>query len=291
MRRARSLAEPHFLVGILRCLSLVLIALAIGGCDWLNRPAGDPRREGNYQDGLRWADQGRWDNARESYYRALEANPQNLFAHLALGDLYRARLTNQGPAQVMAMYHYQRYLEIGRGQNNGEFRDQSATDGIRNAEVELARRYAERMFRDQQQFELENLRKTNSMLLQKIDVLNHHIGILSRQVVSQTNPLVPPPQERFATLPTNPPANQIRTPPPANVQGTTLQGGGAPTRPGTATTPSQPRTHRILANESFSSIARQYRVTVPALQAANPSVDARRLRPGQTLVIPAPPSR
>lgn len=289
MRSARSSGEPHFRVGILRCLGLIMLAATIGGCDWLNRPAGDPRREGNYQDGLRWADQGRWDNARESYYRALESNPQNLFAHLSLGDLYRTRLTNQGPAQVMAMYHYQRYLEIGRTQNNGEFRDQSATDGIRNAEVELARRYAERMFRDQQQFELENLRRTNSMLLQKIDVLNHHVGILSRQVVAQTNPLVPPPQERVLTIASNPPANPFRTAPqPGNTGPST---GRAPIAQSQPQSQPQTRTHRVLANESLSSIARQYRVTLPALQAANPGIDSRRLRQGQVLVIPNTPGR
>lgn len=287
MRSAQSSGEAHFQVEILRCLGLILLAATIGGCDWINRPAGDPRREGNYQDGLRWADQGRWENARESYYRALESNPQNLFAHLSLGDLYRTRLTNQGPAQVMAMYHYQRYLEIGRSQNNGEFRDQSATDGIRNAEVELARRYAERMFRDQQQFELENLRRTNTMLLQKIDVLNHHIGILSRQVVAQTNPLVQPPQERIGTLVTNPPATPFRTAPQPGTPGPSTP------RPTTAQPQpqSQTRTHRVLANESLSSIARQYRVSLPALQAANPAVDSRRLRQGQVLAIPNTPGR
>lgn len=288
MRSVRPSDEPHFRVRILRCLSLLLLAVASGGCDWLNRPAGDPHREGNYQDGLRWADQGRWENARESYYRALESNPQNLFAHLALGDLYRTRLTNQGPAQVMAMYHYQRYLEIGRSQSNGEFRDQSATDGIRNAEVELARRYAERMFRDQQQFELENLRRTNSMLLQKIDVLNHHIGILSRQVVAQTNPLIQPPQERFLSIASNPPAPTSRTVPQPSPTGF-APSARTPVSPSTPTP--QARTHRVVASESFSSIARQYRVTIPALQAANPGVDSRRLSKGQVLAIPAPAGR
>jgi LysM repeat protein len=252
---------------------LAVLALSLSGCDWLSRPAGDPRREGNFQDGLRWADQGRWDNARESYYRALETNPQNLHAHLSLGDLYRARLTNQ----VLALYHYHRYLELGRAQNNGEFRDQSAADGIRNAEVELARGYAERMFRDQQQYELDNLRRTNAVLLQRIDVLTHHIGLLSRQVASQTNPPVAPPTDRPRTPLPETPAQPISTP-----QGNR----GTPIPPAQPTQPAPARTHRVAAGETLSVIARQYRIGVPALQAANPSVDARRLRPGQMLVIP-----
>ncbi len=288
MRSASVVPSPHLRADARGCLQvlgtlLAFLSLSFSGCDWLNRPAGNPRREGNFQDGLRWADQGRWDNARESYYRALETNPQNLHAHLALGDLYRSRLTNQ----VLALYHYHRFLELGRAQNNGDFREQSATDGIRNAEVELARGYAERMFRDQQQYELDNLRRTNAVLLQRIDVLNHHVALLSRQVASQTNPLIAPPPERPRSLLPDGPA-QPNTAPQAN---------RAPPQPNdprrvvqpTPTPPTQPtpaRTHRVGQGETLSTIARQYRIGVPALQAANPSVDARRLRQGQVLVIP-----
>ena len=291
MRSASAVPSPHPRADARGCLQvlgtlLAILSLSFSGCDWLNRPAGNPRREGNFQDGLRWADQGRWDNARESYYRALETNPQNLHAHLALGGLYRSRLTNQ----VLALYHYHRFLELGRAQNNGDFREQSATDGIRNAEVELARGYAERMFRDQQQYELDNLRRTNAVLLQRIDVLNHHVALLSRQVASQTNPLIAHPPERPQSFIPGSPGQPIATPqanranpqvvdPRRNVQTT-------PTQPAQPAQPAPARTHRVAAGETLSTIARQYRIGVPALQAANPAVDARRLRQGQMLVIP-----
>jgi len=285
MRREPAVLQPHTGPGVLGWVLLGIVALGLAGCDWLNRPSGDPRREGNFQDGLRWADQQRWDNSRESYYRALETNPQNLHAHLALGDLYRSRLTNQ----VLALFHYHRYLELGRTQNNGDFRDQSATDGIRNAEVELARRYAERMFRDQQQYELDTLRRTNAVLQQRIDVLTHHVGLLSRQVVAQTNAPLANPPSRSPVVVSNPPSPPARVPilEPARPQTGGVRG-PQPTQPTpTAPVPTPNRTHRIQAGESLSSIARQYRIGVPALQAANPGVDSRRLRLGQILVIPA----
>ncbi len=49
---------------------------------------------------------------------------------------------------------------------------------------------------------------------------------------------------------------------------------------------SAPRTHTIGAGENFTVIARRYGITVGALQEANPGVDSRRIRPGQTLRIP-----
>lgn len=267
-------------------LALVLCA-TLAGCDWLNRPAGDPRRESNYQDALRWTDQGRWDTARESFYRALETNPQNLFAHLALGDLYRSRLTNQ----VLALYHYHRYLELGRAQNQGEFRDQSAADGIRNAEVELARRYAERMFRDQQQHELDSLRQTNAVLVQRIDSLNHHISLLNRQLQFATNGAGladrTSPQPYPSQQPQAQPQPQGRTAQPAQPQADPRR--TTPLPPTTPTPAPATRSHRIQAGDNLSTLSRQYRVTVQAIQAANPGLDPRRLRPGQVIQIPASP--
>ena len=288
-------STPLFPVSFLRLLSCCLLLTLISGCNWLSRPAGDPRRESNFQDGLRWLDQGRWLSARESFYRALEVNPQNLHAHLTLGDLYQTRLTNQ----VLALYHYHRYLEVGRLQNGGNYHDQSASDGIRNAEVDLARRYGERMFRDQQQFELDNVRRTNAFLLQRIDVLNHHVALLSRQIASQTNPaIVPPsslnPQPLQPTTPTQP-ATPIATQPASNTrsvnvtpnpQSPTQSTPRVATQPVTPAPAPTPRSHKIQSGDSLGAIARKYKVTLPALQAANPDVDSRRLKVGQLLVIP-----
>jgi LysM repeat protein len=46
--------------------------------------------------------------------------------------------------------------------------------------------------------------------------------------------------------------------------------------------------HKIAKGESFAKLAQQYHVTINALQAANPGVDAMKLQIGQTIKIPAP---
>lgn len=47
-----------------------------------------------------------------------------------------------------------------------------------------------------------------------------------------------------------------------------------------------PRTYTIKKGDTLDAIARRLGTTVPALQAANPGVNARRLMPGQTLNLP-----
>lgn len=289
--RAASESAPFRLIAGLRWLAVLALAGVLGaGCDWLNRPAGDPRREGNFQEGLRAVDEARWQAAKESFHRALEANPENLHAHLALGDLYRARLTNH----ALALYHYHRYLDLGRVQNNGSFQDQSASDGIRNSEVELARKHAEGLFRDQRQFEIESLRSNVVFLQRELDstrAMNEH---LKRAMDHLTNSLGGSVQERLAFVatnrfvtpppaPTNPVVGRV-TVPPARPVGTqpVNPAGQNPANPAQP----QPRTHRVQPGETFSTIARRYNVRLPALQAANPGVDSRRLKQGQTLNIP-----
>lgn len=75
---------------------------------------------------------------------------------------------------------------------------------------------------------------------------------------------------------------------------------GAAYTPGTAAAPppaaaaAAARTHRIRSGETLSHLARQYGVTVAAIERANQGLDARRIRVGQTVRIPdaaaAPPA-
>src|SRR5512137_361100 len=65
-----------------------------------------------------------------------------------------------------------------------------------------------------------------------------------------------------------------------------------PTAPGTATplpSPSPtPRTHAIAKGDTFSGIAFQFGVSIPALQAANPGLDPNILIVGTVVFIPPP---
>lgn len=256
----------------------LLLAGLLAGCDWLAQPGVDARREGNFQDGLRWKEQGRVPQARDSFYRSLDVNPHNFHAHLQLGDLYRS----DGSNQVRSVYHYERYKELAAAQaDGGKFRDQSADDGIRNAKIELARQYANTLLNDQRIAELDALRRTNSFLNQQIQVLQQQNVHLARQVASLTNSLYAPPPPLTSAPPSTIVAPDRASPPqaaqPANPS-------GRPPAP-PAPTPA-PRTHRVAPGETFSRIAALHGVRPAALQAANPRLDPRKLKPGQVLVLP-----
>jgi LysM repeat protein len=52
-------------------------------------------------------------------------------------------------------------------------------------------------------------------------------------------------------------------------------------RPATA-----PRTHLVKPGETLASIAKRYHIKLSSLQAANPSVEPRRLKAGQVIALP-----
>ncbi len=285
--------------GIVSSCLLALVLLA--GCDWLAQPGVDARREGNFQDGLRWKEQGRPALARESFYRALDVNPQNYHAHLQLGDLYRA----DGSNQVRSIYHYERYKEIAARQpDGGKFKDQSAEDGIRNARIELARTFASTLLNDQRVAELESIRRTNAFLLQQVQLLQQQNLQLATKLASVTNPIYTPPAPAPAPVPVPLPAPAPNAPvaiTPPQPDAVVAPAGGrnaratqpppsSPRSPQASTETQRPqtalRTHRVASGENFNRIAQRYGIKPAALQAANPRVEPRSLKPGQVLVLP-----
>jgi len=62
-----------------------------------------------------------------------------------------------------------------------------------------------------------------------------------------------------------------------------------PPEPPTPAPPPRKRTHVILPGDSVAVVALMYGVPVSAIQAANPKVNLRRLKPGDSIFIPASP--
>ncbi|MFM7103076.1 MAG: LysM peptidoglycan-binding domain-containing protein [Verrucomicrobiota bacterium] len=285
-----------------RAQGAILLGLALatgtGGCGWLNRPGGDPRKDPNYQDGLAWKDQGRYDIARTSFERAADVNPANRYAHLELGFLHLEQLRDP----VAAIYHFQRYLALAQRQESAGFRDPVVEGRITSAKIQLAMQYSDQIGRQESQVRLDELRRRNEDLDQQVRLLTQQLQLARQQQLTNPAapiaPLAPDPTPAPTTAPTEP--RPIPTPPPLAV-----------TRPSTPLTPVVPpreptppthrahppaparpaavRTYVIQSGDTPGRIAQRFNIRVDALLAANPGVDPRRLKVGRSLNIPSPP--
>jgi LysM repeat protein len=146
-----------------------------------------------------------------------------------------------------AIYHYERYLQL---QPNSQ-RPQSLNvkDRIRGCKRELADAEFPIPNNQNLQREVDKLTAENLALRQQLDALR---------------------------------GQQASNPAPAQPRATPTT---YSTAPATAT-PAHPRVHIVKEHETISSIAAHYGVKASAVLAANPRVDPRRLRVGQTLNLP-----
>jgi LysM repeat protein len=71
---------------------------------------------------------------------------------------------------------------------------------------------------------------------------------------------------------------------------TVRAGTGASATAVSTAAPSASRTHTIGRGDTFYSIANEYGTTMSAIQAANPTIDARKLRLGQKVSVPPAPA-
>lgn len=269
----------------------ILLALALGagtgGCGWLNRPGGDPRKDPNYQDGLAWKDQGRYDIARASFERAADVNPANRYAHLELGFLHLEQLRDP----VSAIYHFQRYLALAQKQESAEFRDPVVEGRITSAKIQLAMQYSEQIGRQESQVRLDEMRRRNEDLEQQVRLLTQQLQLARQQQL--TNPATGNPPDNGSAQPSAVGRGPTEAPPP------TLPGRVYPaptnrvpvvtsqrTTPATPPRPAPTRTYVIQRGDTPSRIAQRFNLRVETLLAANPGVDPRRLKVGQPLNIP-----
>jgi LysM repeat protein len=216
-----------------------------------------------------------YKGALESFEKALETNPKSASAHFELGLLYQQREPN--PAR--AIYHFERFLELRPGSDRADYVKQF----IGACKQELAKTVTIASGPTQQQkdldrlkVEVERLMVENTQLRQRYEAAAASAAARpapapvnptpSRAPVAGPSPTVAPSPSRPAQ-PTVVPATVSRSPTPA---------------------PAGPRTHVIKPGETPSVIARSYGVKLDKLMAANPSLDPRKLRPGQSIVVPAP---
>jgi tetratricopeptide (TPR) repeat protein len=248
-------------------LLLPLLCLALAGCRLGSQTQSDEQKDPYYLAGKNRLQERDYQQAIEMFEKALDVNPRSASAHFELGVLYDQQV-NDYPA---ALYHYQRAITI----NSNFVSAELARQRIQGCKRELAKSVVQLPTAEALQKEVDTLRAENHDLKQLLQTWqNYYAGrgvTLSNLVQSQMNPPVRATQATVAAR-HQPFTNTMRAVSPARSNPRAAAG----------------RLHTIASGDTPVSIARRYNIRLSALQTANPTMDARRLRPGQTLIIPPP---
>jgi LysM repeat protein len=192
-----------------------------------------------------------YPGAIEAYHRALENHPNNSVAHYRLGWLYERE--DRDPAA--AIYHLQRYLKLRPNSENADMIRQRVV----GCKQSLVKDVALGHLNEEMQTRMSELVEQNLRLSEENQRLTDQIARLQSGI---------PPKP---TAPATAPSTLQRRPPPS---------------PATAAATGK-RIHTVQKGDTYYSIAKRYRVSSTALQAANPGIDPTRLKIGQQLVVPA----
>jgi LysM repeat protein len=261
-----------------RLLLLATILLGISGCSPVAENSGDEERDPYYLAGKSRLSSMDYDGAFTAFENALNSNPKSSAAHLQLGLLCEEKKTNY----AAAVYHLEKHLEFKPESNMAE----TVKQHILSCKMELARSVPFALVNQQVQDEIRKLNSTNIALRATIEQQKIE---LKEQAASFSNRLAQAIQaaqvaQAAATFPKpdpTPSPAEIERPPGPKPKPLSPVGSSPTLRPAT------PKTHLVRSGETLATIARRYNVRLSSLQAANPHVEARKLKAGQILTIPA----
>jgi tetratricopeptide (TPR) repeat protein len=247
----------------------MLLCLVLAGC----RPGhgGDEQKEPYFLAGKNRLQARDYQGAIEMFEKALDVNPRSASAHFELGILYEQQ---QGD-YAASLYHYQKAINLKGDMLSADL----ARQRIQECKRELAKTIIAPVSTQNLQKAVDDLRAENQLLKQQLQAWQAYYA--GRGIVT-SNGLPPSPAPFSPVQPQPVQVNTARSETPVPPVTRT----SAPVRTAQATASN--RLHTIAAGETFATIARRYRVSAAALQSANPTIDARRMRPGQALVIPPP---
>ena len=257
------------------CFALMLLAcLVLSGCSPTAETQLDEQKNPHYLAGKEKLSAMDYKGAVESFERALEDNPRSALAHFELGVLFDQHENDY----AAALYHYNKTLKL----RPNDYPADNVRQRIPACKQELVKADSLAVLNPSAPRETDRLRD-------EIAALKKQVGVLQAQLAGR--PLVPAAAtgtrdtSRSSGAPTT---NNAASPIQAGNDGAarrTASGNGDAVR-STTTAGTRARTHTVKAGETPFSIARQYRVKLDTLLGANPGLDPKRLRAGQSINIP-----
>jgi len=253
---------------ILRASLALLGICLLSGCQETPRSEIDEQREPHFMAGKNRINSMDYKGAITSFQRALEVNPQSASAHFELGWLFEQK----EPDPAAAIYHYSRYLKLTPNAANVE----TVRSRILACKQVLASTVTLSPVTGVLQDELQKAVEQNRGLREQVErwkAYAQQLEVITNSLTQHRSAGAPLPE-----LPSSPGQSGRLEP------GTSPGTGGA----GAAASGTAARTHTVKPGETPTIIARKYGIKVEVLLAANPRVDARKMRVGYVLVIPAP---
>jgi LysM repeat protein len=254
-----------------RALLIPLLAAVFCSCDTPKGTEVDEQKNPHFIEGKERTKARDTKGAIEAFQRALDANPNSALAHFELGMLYEKFDEQNEWRYVLALYHYYRAYEL----RPNAYPADNAKVRIQACRQELAKTESVAPIYPAMQRDLERLKEENLQLRKQVDYLQS-------QMLARSNASNETASANTHTLST--------TRDVADASRTTRE--TAPVGDHTTASASNSgsanvRKHTVREKETLAAIARSYHVRLDSLRAVNPSVDPKRLRPGQTLNVPA----
>jgi len=257
------------------CLAFLLVPL-LAGCLPDTGPV-DDEKDPHFQEGRNLVNSQDYKGAMDEFEKALQANPHSAAAHFEL-----ALLCERQSDPAAAIYHYERVLALEPNSPHAR----TAHDRISGCKEALATVEFPLPNSQNLQKEVDQLTSENARLRQQCDDL--------RAQLAARPTLTSPPATAAATAALRPTAGPSGYDPKAADSATALTASAAGTRIATgdaapnraARRPLQGNAYTVKAGDTIAGIARQYGVKPNAVLAANPGLNPRRLRVGQTVKIP-----
>ncbi|HWD17786.1 MAG TPA: tetratricopeptide repeat protein [Verrucomicrobiae bacterium] len=235
---------------MLRWLLFLVLLLPLGGC-LPSEGRLDDEKDPHFQEGRNLVNSQDFKGAMDEFEKALQSNPHSAAAHFELGWLCEKAGDFAG-----AIYHYQRHLQLQPNSPHAA----TAKDRIRGCKQQLANSEFPLPESQNLQREINRLTDENALLRQQADALRTQLAARP-PAANPAPPSRPTPSEAPVR---QEPRAQPSTPAPAE----------------------RAKVYVVREHDTITAIAARCGVKPSALLSANPHVDPRRLRVGQSLNIP-----
>jgi tetratricopeptide (TPR) repeat protein len=260
-----------FSAWLFRCALAVLLCASLNGCLPPGQGQLDDEKEPHFIEGKRALNSMDYAGAIDEFEKAVEANPRNASAHFELGWLYEEK----EPDPAAAIYHYQQFLKLRPTADTAE----AVKQRIVNCKQDLAKAVLPLPSSPGVQHDLEQLIQENKQLHAELDQWRaYYKAQTNRQAQAAVVPQLTPTPQPSPANPT-PQIAQVQpvfsnpSPNVGSVARLSPRSGGA-------------RAYVVQGGDTLAAISRKFNVKLDSLAAANPGINVKKLRVGQTVNIP-----